>query len=107
MELNNIRTNFRIILSCLFVITIDNFIYCQYKWEFYESTYIIEVINDYIKEGRILQTKTNNYYQIKETTRQKVNTRNPNVTVLNKGSEYKLIIDDFDDPVICNKLNLG
>lgn len=78
----------------------------QSSWKFYEDTYLKGSISGSIEEGMIFQTRTNNYYRIDERTRQRVRVRNPDVTVLKSGKSYKLVIEDFDEPVICEKLDL-
>ena len=37
-------------------------------------------------------------------TAQRVRTRNPDVKIFRSGNTYKLVIEDFDEPVICKKI---
>ena len=94
----------------IIAITIFSVLYfnadAQYNWSFYEDTYIQGSLSGSIKKGMVFQTKTKNYYRIDEPTRQRVRVRNPDVTVLRKGNQYKLVIEDFDEPVICERLDL-
>ena len=81
-------------------------VYSQSSWRFYEDTNIKGSISGSIEEGMIFQTRTNSYYRIDKRTRQKVRVRNPDVTILKNGKSYKLVIEDFDEPVFCEKLDL-
>lgn len=76
----------------------------QYSWDFEEETYIKGSISGTITKGYIFKTSSRDYYVVNERNRQRVRTRNPDVKIFRSGSDYKLIIEDFDDPVICKKI---
>lgn len=76
----------------------------QSEWTFIEETYIKGSISGTITEGFVFKTSSKIYYVVNERNRQRVRTRNPNVKIFQNGSDYKLVIDDFDEPVICKKL---
>ena len=94
------------ILVLLTMIILNGICLGQSRWEFYEDTNLDESISETIEEGFIFHTKSGNYYRITERTRQRVRVRKPDVTVLKKRDEYKLIIEDFDEPVICELLKV-
>lgn len=75
----------------------------QSGWTFIEGTEIRGSISGTITQGYIFKTSSRDYFVINERTRQRVRTRNPNVKIFQNESDYKLIIDDFDEPVICKK----
>lgn len=76
----------------------------QSGWRFVEETFIKGSISGSITKGYIFKTSSTNYFVIDEYTRQRVRTRNPNVKIFQNGSDYKLIIDDFEESVICRKV---
>lgn len=84
------------------------FTYCnanaQYSWDFEEETYIKGSISGTITKGYIFKTSSRDYYVVNERNRQRVRTRNPDVRIFRNGSDYKLIIEDFEEPVICKKV---
>lgn len=93
----------QIILITFFLTTLSN-LNAQSDWKFVEETYIKGSISGTISQGFIFKTSSRDYFVINERTRQRVRTRNPNVKIFQNGSDYKLIIDDFDEPLICRKL---
>lgn len=78
--------------------------FAQGSWEYYGETYIRGSISGTITRGYIFKTNSREYFVVNERTRQRVRTRNPEVIILKRGSDYKLIIEDFDEHVICKKL---
>lgn len=93
----------KIILITLFLTALTK-LNAQSNWKFVEETYIKGSISGSITQGYIFKTSSKDYFVINERTRQRVRTRNPNVKIFQNGSDYKLIIDDFDEPVICKKI---
>lgn len=93
----------KLILMTTLLFSITNLI-AQSDWTFIEETYIKGSISGSIKKGYIFKTSSNDYFVINESTNQRVRTRNPNVKIFQNGSDYKLIIDDFDEAVICKKI---
>ena len=54
--------------------------------------------------GYIFKVNSRDYYVVNERNRQRVRTRNPDVKIFRSGNTYKLVIEDFDEPVICKKI---
>ncbi len=78
--------------------------YAQGSWEYYGDTYIKGSISGTISQGFIFKTNTKEYFVVNERIRQRVRTRNPDVKILRSGSDYTLIIEDFEEPVVCKKV---
>jgi hypothetical protein len=91
-----------IIISILLILSFK--VNAQGDWKFVEETYIKGSISGSITKGYIFKISSNEFYIINESTRQRVRTRSPNVKIYQNGSDYKLIIDDFDEEVICKKV---
>ncbi|GAA4017432.1 hypothetical protein GCM10022408_33750 [Hymenobacter fastidiosus] len=72
-------------------------------WTLIDKTSIRGSISGSITQGYIFKVDRG-FYVINERTRQRVRTRNPEVKIYQNGSDYKLVIEDFDEPVICKKL---
>jgi hypothetical protein len=79
-------------------------LFAQSNWRLVEETYLKGSISGTIRKGHIFKASSRDYYIINESTRQRVRTRNPNVKIYNNGYDYKLVIEDFDEPVICRKV---
>tara|TARA_B110000240_G_scaffold151067_1_gene167373 strand:+ start:68 stop:568 length:501 start_codon:yes stop_codon:yes gene_type:complete len=77
----------------------------QSSWEFEDETYIKGSISGTITKGYIFKVNSRDYYVVNERNRQRVRTRNPDVKIFRSGNTYKLVIEDFDEPVICKKIN--
>lgn len=92
------------IILLIFLLTTLTHLNAQSDWIFVEETYIKGSISSSIMQGFIFKTETRDYFVITERTRQQVRTRNPSVKIFQNGSDYKLIIDDLDDFVICKKV---
>lgn len=86
------------------VILLVSSVYAQNSWEFVEETYIKGSIRGTINKGYLFKTQSRDFYLVTERNRQRVRTRNPEVKILFNGSVYKLIIEDFDEPVLCEKI---
>lgn len=76
----------------------------QSSWEFEDETYIKGSISGTITKGYIFKVNSRDYYVVNERNRQRVRTRNPDVKIFRSGNNYKLVIEDFDEPVICKKI---
>lgn len=79
-------------------------------WQFVESTNLQtaegdNVISGTISEGYIFKSLSGNFYKASPLTVQVVVAVMPNTEIYTNGYEYKLIIEDFDEPVICTKIN--
>jgi hypothetical protein len=87
-----------------FLLTSLTNLHAQSGWTFIEETEIKGSISGTITQGFIFKISSRDYFVVNERTRQRVRTRNPNVKIFQNGSDYKLVIDDFDEPVICKKI---
>jgi hypothetical protein len=92
------------ILSFLFFLLVSSTnLKAQNSWTLVEETYVKGSISGTITQGYIFKI-SRDFYVINERTRQRVRTRNPDVKIYQNGSDYKLVIEDFDEPVICQKI---
>jgi len=73
-------------------------------WELYEETYLTGTISGIVKKGRVFKTISGSIYEVTGVTIQVVVEVQPEVTVLRNGDIYKLVIEGFDEPLICQKL---
>ena len=74
-------------------------------WEIFEETNIKGTVSGTIKKGSILKTVSGNVYEVTGVTIQVVVEVQPDVMVLRNINSYKLIVDGFDEPLICKCLN--
>ena len=75
------------------------------KWELFEETNLQGSISGTVQQGRIFKTTSGNVYEVVELTLQLVLELQPEVMVLKSGELFKLIVEGFDEPLICRKLN--
>jgi hypothetical protein len=75
------------------------------KWELFEETNLEGSISGTVQQGSIFKTISGNVYEVVGLTLQLVLELQPNVMVLRTGDMYKLIVEGFDEPLICRKLN--
>jgi hypothetical protein len=73
-------------------------------WEVYEETNLKGTISGIVKKGSIFKTISGSVYEVTGVTIQVVVEVQPEVTVLKKGGIYKLVVEGFDEPLICQKL---
>ena len=73
-------------------------------WKLYEETYVKGSISGSIKKDTIIKMKSGSIYQVYERIRMRVRERNPDALILRDGKYYKLIIDGFDEPLVCIQL---
>lgn len=73
-------------------------------WELYEETQLSGSINGTIEKGRIFKTVSGHVYEVTGITLQLVLELSPDVTVFRNGDTYKLVVEGFDEPLICEKL---
>lgn len=73
-------------------------------WEIFEETNLEGSINGTVQQGRIFKTTSGSIYEVTGLTLQLVLELQPAVTVLRSGETYKLIVEGFDEPLICRKL---
>ena len=74
------------------------------NWRFVEETSIRGSVSGSIRQGYLLKIVSGDFFVINSSTRQRVRVRNPTVQIFQNGSDYKLVIEDFDEPVICKKI---
>lgn len=74
-------------------------------WEIFEETNLQGSVSGTVKVGRIFKTTSGNVYEVTGLTLQLVLELQPAVMVLRNGNTYKLIVEGFDEPMICRKLN--
>ncbi len=74
-------------------------------WVLFEETNLAGSISGTIEQGRIFKTTSGNIYEVTGLTLQLVLELQPEVMVLRNGDVYKLIVEGFDGPLICAKLN--
>lgn len=75
------------------------------EWEIFEETNLQGSISGTIQQGHIFRTTSGNVYEVTGITLQLVLELQPEVMVLRNGNTYKLIVEGFDEPLICRKLN--
>jgi hypothetical protein len=73
-------------------------------WEVFEETNLQGTISGTIQQGHIFKTTSGSIYEVTGLTLQLVLELQPAVTVLRNGSTYKLLVEGFDEPLICKKL---
>jgi len=91
-----------ITLVSLFLIMSSS--YAQSKWTFVTETNIYGSISGTVQQGYIFKTFGAGFFVVNDYTIQIVIAISPEVQIFRKGSDYKLIIEYFDEPVICKKL---
>lgn len=74
-------------------------------WILFEETSLQGSISGTVQQGRIFKTLSGNVYEVVGLTLQLVLELQPDVMVLKNGNMYKLIVEGFDEPLICQKLN--
>jgi endonuclease YncB( thermonuclease family) len=75
------------------------------QWIVFEETSLPGSISGTVQQGRVFKTASGNVYEVTELTLQLVLELYPKVTVLRRGNTYKLIVEGFDKPLVCKKLN--
>lgn len=73
-------------------------------WELFEETNLQGSISGTIQQGHIFKTTSGSIYEVTGLTLQLVLELQPDVMVLRNGNVYKLIVEGFDEPLICAKL---
>ncbi len=74
------------------------------SWVVFEETNLQGSISGTIQQGHIFKTTSGSIYEVTGLTLQLVLELQPEVTVLRNGNVYKLIVEGFDEPLICSKL---
>jgi hypothetical protein len=70
-------------------------------WEIFEITNLEGSISGTVQQGHIFKTTSGYVYEVTGLTLQLLLELQPAVTVLRNGDIYKLIIEGFDEPLIC------
>lgn len=73
-------------------------------WQSYEETNLKGTISGTIQKGHIFQTQSGSIYEVTDLTLQLVLEIMPKVVVLQNGEQFKLIVEGFDEPLICRQL---
>jgi hypothetical protein len=73
-------------------------------WEVYEETNLVGSISGTIQQGHIFKTTSGSIYEVTGLTLQLVLELQPEVMVLRNGDTYKLVVEGFDEPLVCRKL---
>ena len=73
-------------------------------WEIFEETNLEGNISGTVQQGRIFKTTSGSIYEVTGLTLQLVLELQPAVTILRNGETYKLIVEGFDESLICRKL---
>lgn len=74
-------------------------------WEIFEETSLEGSISGTVQQGRIFKTTSGRIYEVTGVTLQLVLELQPEVMVLRNGDNYRLIVEGFDEPLICKCLN--
>ena len=77
----------------------------QTKWQVHEESSLQGSISGTVEQGRLFKTTSGNVYEVTGLTLQLVLELQPKVLVLRNGETYKLIVDGFEEPLICRKVN--
>jgi len=70
-------------------------------WTVFEETSISSRISGSIRKGHILKTRSGHIYEVVDYVYLYEYEYSPDVLVLTEGDLYKLIIDGFDEPLLC------
>ena len=82
----------------------SNTLFGQGDWKFIEETHIKSTVSGTITEGYIFKTSLHDFYVVKEHSRQRIRIRKPKVKIFRRGNDFKLEIENFYRPVICEKI---
>lgn len=74
-------------------------------WNIFEETNLQGTISGIVRIGTVFKTISGHVYEVTGVTIQVVVAVQPQVMVLTDGATYKLVVQGFDEPLICRKLN--
>jgi hypothetical protein len=74
------------------------------QWTVFEETNLEGSISGTVTQGRVFKTTSGNIYEVTGLTLQLVLELQPEVLVLRSGETYRLIVEGFEEPLICRKL---
>lgn len=89
---------------CLCFFLVFTVVFAQAEWSFYEETSVKGMISGIVKKDHIFEMQSGSIYQITGITIQVVVAVSPHALVLRDGRLFKIIVDDFDEPLICKQL---
>ena len=93
----------RILIPLFLLVLVTNFqVYAN--WELYEQTNVKGTISGSVKKGTVIEMKSGGVYQVNDRVRFRVRERKPEAIVLRDGTYFKIIIDGFDEPLVCIQL---
>ncbi len=92
----------KIALVMLMTLSLGSLPYAE--WEFYEKTNAKGTISGTIKKGHVIEMQSGSIYEVTGLTLQLVLELAPEALVLRDGQQFKLVIDGFDDLLICKQL---
>jgi hypothetical protein len=75
------------------------------KWELHEESNLQGSISGMVQQGRIFKTTSGNIYEVTGLTLQLVLQLQPKVVVLRNGDTFQLLVEGFEEALICRKLN--
>ena len=75
------------------------------QWELFEETTLEGSISGTVQRGRVFKTTSGNGYEVTGITLQLVLDLQPEVTVLENVDTYKLVVEGFEEPLICKLLS--
>jgi len=79
--------------------------WAEAQWSFYEETSIVGTISGSIRKGHIFKTRSGHIYEVVDYVYLYKYEYSPEVVVLSDGNLFKLIIEGFDEPLVCKCLN--
>lgn len=74
-------------------------------WTLFEETNLSGSITGIVQQGRIFKTTSGNIYEVVGLTLQLVLALQPRTMILRQGTNYKLVVEGFNEPLLCKKLN--
>jgi len=96
---------FRSIFSALILsLFIGAYASAQNQWELVEETHIPGLISGTIQRGHIFTTASGSIYEVNGITLQLVLELSPEVAVFRQGNVFSLVIEGFDESLICRQL---
>jgi hypothetical protein len=90
--------------ACIILFIASQITFSQSNWIVEEETNIEGMVSGTIQMGHIFETTSGNIYEVTGLTLQLVLELSPKVLVLKNGASYKLVVEGFDEPVICSRL---
>lgn len=107
LRFDTMQVNFVAVLRLVVACTLGSLLAspAATQWTLYEETTIAGTISGSIKKGHIFKTRSGHIYEVADYVYLYEYEYSPDVIVLSDGRTYKLIIQGFDEPLICKCLN--